>query len=320
MTPTHHHIAVIIPCFNEAATISMVIRELKEVRPDAAIYVYDNNSTDKTRQIATAEKALVRLEPRQGKGNVVRRMFADVEANIYVLIDGDATYDVQSLNKLIDTLLNNNLDMVVGRRIETGSRVYRYGHRFGNRLLTGISRILFGEQPSDLLSGYRVMSRRFIKSFPAVSSGFEIETELTLHALSLNIPTAEVETTYRSRPPESVSKLNTYRDGARILSTILLFTKEERPFFFFSLLSLLLGLISLSLGIPVTLEFFETGLVPKLPTAVLSASIMLLAFLGLTSGMILDSVARGRREQKRLAYLRLGWLGQANSSPTQVDT
>ena len=320
MTPTHHHIAVIIPCFNEAATIGMVIRELKEVRPDAAIYVYDNNSTDKTRQIATAEKALVRLEPRQGKGNVVRRMFADVEANIYVLIDGDATYDVQSLNKLIDTLLNNNLDMVVGRRIETGSSVYRYGHRFGNRLLTGISRILFGEQPSDLLSGYRVMSRRFIKSFPAVSSGFEIETELTLHALSLNIPTAEVETTYRSRPPESVSKLNTYRDGARILSTILLFTKEERPFFFFSLLSLLLGLISLSLGIPVTLEFFETGLVPKLPTAVLSASIMLLAFLGLTSGMILDSVARGRREQKRLAYLRLGWLGQANSSPTQVDT
>lgn len=320
MTPTHHHIAVIIPCFNEAATIGMVIRELKEVRPDAAIYVYDNNSTDKTRQIATAEKALVRLEPRQGKGNVVRRMFADVEANIYVLIDGDATYDVQSLNKLIDTLLNNNLDMVVGRRIETGSRVYRYGHRFGNRLLTGISRILFGEQPSDLLSGYRVMSRRFIKSFPAVSSGFEIETELTLHALSLNIPTTEVETSYRSRPPESVSKLNTYRDGARILSTILLFTKEERPFFFFSLLSLLLGLISLSLGIPVTLEFFETGLVPKLPTAVLSASIMLLAFLGLTSGMILDSVARGRREQKRLAYLRLGWLGQANSSPTQVDT
>jgi len=320
VTPTHHHIAVIIPCFNEAATIGMVIRELKEVRPDATIYVYDNNSTDKTRQIATAEKALVRLEPRQGKGNVVRRMFADVEANIYVLIDGDATYDVQSLNKLIDTLLNNNLDMVVGRRIETGSRVYRYGHRFGNRLLTGISRILFGEQPSDLLSGYRVMSRRFIKSFPAVSSGFEIETELTLHALSLNIPTAEVETTYRSRPPESVSKLNTYRDGARILSTILLFTKEERPFFFFSLLSLLLGLISLSLGIPVTLEFFETGLVPKLPTAVLSASIMLLAFLGLTSGMILDSVARGRREQKRLAYLRLDWLGQANSSPTQVDT
>lgn len=320
MTPTHHHIAVIIPCFNEAATIGMVIRELKEVRPDAAIYVYDNNSTDKTRQIATAEKALVRLEPRQGKGNVVRRMFADVEANIYVLIDGDATYDVQSLNKLIDTLLNNNLDMVVGRRIETGSSVYRYGHRFGNRLLTGISRILFGEQPSDLLSGYRVMSRRFIKSFPAVSSGFEIETELTLHALSLNIPTAEVETSYRSRPPESVSKLNTYRDGARILSTILLFTKEERPFFFFSLLSLLLGLISLSLGIPVTLEFFETGLVPKLPTAVLSASIMLLAFLGLTSGMILDSVARGRREQKRLAYLRLDWLGQANSSPTQVDT
>ena len=320
MTPTHHHIAVIIPCFNEAATIGMVIRELKEVRPDAAIYVYDNNSTDKTRQIATAEKALVRLEPRQGKGNVVRRMFADVEANIYVLIDGDATYDVQSLNKLIDTLLNNNLDMVVGRRIETGSSVYPYGHRFGNRLLTGISRILFGKQPSDLLSGYRVMSRRFIKSFPAVSSGFEIETELTLHALSLNIPTAEVETSYRSRPPESVSKLNTYRDGARILSTILLFTKEERPFFFFSLLSLLLGLISISLGIPVTLEFFETGLVPKLPTAVLSASIMLLAFLGLTSGMILDSVARGRREQKRLAYLRLDWLGQANSSPTQVDT
>ena len=314
MAPASPDIAIIIPCYNEAATIGSVIKGLREIRSDLSIYVYDNNSTDESRRVATEHEADVRTEPRQGKGNVVRRMFADIEADIYVLIDGDDTYDTQSLNTLIEKLLNENLDMVTGRRIEQDLRAYRFGHRFGNRLLTRITRLLFGQQPSDLLSGYRVMSRRFVKSFPAVSSGFEIETELTIHALSLNIPSAEVDTPYRMRPIDSASKLNTYRDGARILSTILLFTKEERPFLFFSVLSLVLTTLSLYLGVPVTLEFFDTGLVTRFPTAILSASIMLLAFLGLTTGMILDSVARGRREQKRLAYLSLDWLSRQHSS------
>ena len=307
-------IAVIIPCFNEAATIGNVIEGIRQIRSDLTIYVYDNNSTDDTPQAAFEHKAIVREEPSQGKGSVVRRMFADVDADIYVLIDGDGTYDTEGLNKLIEKLLNENLDMVTGCRVEKDCDAYRFGHRFGNRLLTAIVRLLFGKQPSDLLSGYRVMSRRFVKSFPAVSSGFEIETELTIHALSLNIPTAEVETPYRKRPVDSSSKLNTYLDGARILATILLFTKEERPFLFFSALSLMLAALSLYLGVPVTIEFFETGLVQRFPTAILSTSIMLLAFLGLTTGMILDSVARGRREQKRLAYLGLDWLKHRSSS------
>jgi len=301
-------IAVIIPCYNEAATVGSVIEGIRQIRSDLTIYVYDNNSTDGTAQAASQHHVNVREETIQGKGNVVRRMFADVEADIYVLIDGDDTYDTNGLNRLIEKLVNEKLDMVTGSRIEMDRDAYRFGHRFGNRLLTAITRLLFGKQPSDLLSGYRVMSRRFVKSFPAVSSGFEIETELTIHALSLNIPTAEVETPYRKRPVNSTSKLNTYLDGARILAAILLFTKEERPFLFFSLLSFMLAALSLYLGVSVTFEFFETGLVPRFPTAILSASIMLLAFLSFTTGMILDSVARGRREQKRLAYLGLDWL------------
>ena len=301
-------IAVIIPCYNEAATVGSVIEGIRQIRSDLTIYVYDNNSTDGTAQAASQHHVNVREETIQGKGNVVRRMFADVDADIYVLIDGDDTYDTNGLNRLIEKLVNEKLDMVTGSRIEMDRDAYRFGHRFGNRLLTAITRLLFGKQPSDLLSGYRVMSRRFVKSFPAVSSGFEIETELTIHALSLNIPTAEVETPYRKRPVNSTSKLNTYLDGARILAAILLFTKEERPFLFFSLLSFMLAALSLYLGVSVTFEFFETGLVPRFPTAILSASIMLLAFLSFTTGMILDSVARGRREQKRLAYLGLDWL------------
>jgi len=306
-------IAVIIPCYNEAATVGSVIEGIRQIRSDLTIYVYDNNSTDGTAQAASQHQVTIREETAQGKGNVVRRMFADVDADIYVLIDGDDTYDTNGLNSLIAKLVNEKLDMVTGTRIEMDRDAYRFGHRFGNRLLTAITRLLFGKQPSDLLSGYRVMSRRFVKSFPAVSSGFEIETELTIHALSLNIPTAEVETPYRKRPVNSTSKLNTYLDGARILAAILLFTKEERPFLFFSLLSFMLAALSLYLGVSVTFEFFETGLVPRFPTAILSASIMLLAFLSFTTGMILDSVARGRREQKRLAYLSLDWLKHRTS-------
>lgn len=301
-------IAIIIPCYNEAAAIGAVIDAFKSARSDASIYVYDNDSSDDTIKVATEHGATVRSEPTRGKGNVVRRMFADIEADIYVLVDGDDTYDPLSLNPMVDLLLKNHCDMVTGRRIEQHDDAYRFGHRFGNQLLASITRLLFGKRSFDLLSGYRVMSRRFVKSFPAISSGFEIETELTIHALSLNIPTGEIDTPYKERPADSESKLNTYRDGVRILSTILLFTKEERPILFFSILSLLLAGISLVLGIPVTLEFFETGLVERFPTAILAASVMLLAFLSLTTGMILDSVARGRREKKRLAYLQLPWL------------
>ncbi|MBT4162521.1 MAG: glycosyltransferase [Gammaproteobacteria bacterium] len=301
-------VAIIVPCHNEAAAIGTVIDSFRAAREDVQVYVYDNASTDDTSQVALEHGAIVRKEIRRGKGNVVRRMFADIEADIYVLVDGDDTYDPDSLNAMIDRLLTDHLDMVTGKRIEQNSEAYRFGHRFGNRILAGITRSLFGRQSFDLLSGYRVMSRRFVKSFPAVSSGFEIETELTIHALSLNIPTDEMETPYKERPEDSESKLNTYRDGVRILSSIMLFTKEERPFLFFSALAAILAALSILLGIPITLEFFETGLVPRFPTAILAASIMLLAFLSLTTGMTLDSVARGRREQKRLAYLRLPWL------------
>jgi glycosyltransferase involved in cell wall biosynthesis len=301
-------IAVIVPCFNEEAAIGSVIDGFRSARDDITVYVCDNASTDNTIQVAKQHGAVVRHEPARGKGNVVRRMFADIDADIFVMVDGDDTYDPGALNEMINVLLNERCDLVTGRRIEQHEDAYRFGHRFGNRLLATITTLLFGRKSVDLLSGYRVMSRRFVKSFPAISSGFEIETELTIHALSLNLPMREVATAYKERPAMSESKLNTYRDGVRILSTILLFTKEERPFLFFSGLAVFLALLSLGLGIPVTLEFFETGLVERFPTAILSASIMLLAFLSLTTGMVLDSVARGRRETKRLAYLGLSWL------------
>lgn len=304
-------IAVIVPCFNEEAAIGSVIDGFRGARDDITVYVYDNASTDNTIQVATEHGAVVRREPARGKGNVVRRMFADIDADIFVMVDGDDTYDPGALNEMINLLISERCDLVTGRRIEQHEDAYRFGHRFGNRLLATITTLLFGRKSVDLLSGYRVMSRRFVKSFPAISSGFEIETELTIHALSLNLPMREVATAYKERPAMSESKLNTYRDGVRILSTILLFTKEERPFLFFSSLAIFLALLSLALGIPVTIEFFETGLVERFPTAILSASIMLLAFLSLTTGMVLDSVARGRRETKRLAYLGLSSLKQA---------
>ena len=301
-------IAILVPCYNEEAAVGNVIDGFRQARPGITVYVYDNGSTDDTASIAENHGAVVRTEHIRGKGNVVRRMFSDIEADVYVLVDGDDTYDPASLNQMIDHLIDSHCDMITARRVEQHELAYRFGHRFGNRMLATITRWLFGRQSFDLLSGYRVMSRRFVKSFPAISSGFEIETELTIHALSLNIPMQEIETPYRERKDGGVSKLNTHRDGVRILSTILLFTKEERPFLFFSVLSVALILLSLMLGIPITIEWLETGLVPRFPTAILAASIMLLAFLSLTTGMILDSVARGRRESKRLNYLQLPWL------------
>lgn len=297
-------VAVLIPCYNEEKAIGSVVRSFQAALPDAEIYVYDNNSKDRTVEVARAAGAIVRREPLQGKGNVVRRMFADVEADIYVMTDGDETYHAPSAPVMINTLITENLDMVVGSRLKTDvSEAFRAGHHFGNRLLTGAVSRIFGDRFRDMLSGYRVFSRRFVKSFPAISSGFETETELAVHALSLRMPVAEIETPYGARVEGSTSKLRTYRDGFRILLMIGILFKEEKPLAFFSLAFVLLALISLLLALPVMMTYLETGLVPRLPTAVLSATIMLLAFLSLVCGFILDTVTRGRREAKRMFYL-----------------
>ena len=297
-------VAVLIPCYNEEKAIPSVVRDFRAAMPDAEIYVYDNNSKDRTIEVAREAGAFVRSEPLQGKGNVVRRMFADIEADIYVMVDGDGTYDAPSATRMIDRLLSGHLDMVVGSRLQTeAAGAFRAGHHFGNKLLTGTVSWIFGDRFDDMLSGYRVFSRRFVKSFPAVSSGFETETELAVHALSLRLPVAEIETPYGTRPEGSVSKLNTYRDGIRISWMILQLAREEKPMAFFGLVSLLLLLTSVGLGVPVVIEFMQTGLVPRLPTALLATGVMLLAFLGLIAGFILDNVTRGRREFKRLAYL-----------------
>lgn len=298
-------IAILIPCYNEETAIPKVVQDFRQVLPEAAIYVYDNNSRDRTVEVARAAGAIVRTEPLQGKGNVVRRMFSDVEADIYVLVDGDATYDAASAPKMIRALCDNTLDMVNGVRVTEIQEAYRPGHRFGNRLLTGMVSWIFGNRFTDMLSGYRVMSRRYVKSFPALSAGFETETELTVHALELRMPTAEIATPYKDRPPGSVSKLSTFRDGFRILWTIIVLVKEERPMQFFSLLALLLASISTILIIPIVIKYMHTGLVPRLPTAVLSMGLMILAFLSLSCGLILDTVTRGRREMKRMRYLNV---------------
>ena len=296
-------IAVLIPCYNEEAAISMVVGDLKAALPAADIYVYDNNSEDNTSEMARAAGAIVRNEPRQGKGNVVRRMFADVEADVYVLIDGDGTYDATTAPSMIRKLVEEGLDLVSGRRIATRGAAYRSGHVIGNRLLAGLTAMMFGVKLFDLLTGYRVMSRRFVKSFPSTAGGFGIETELTVHAARLLMPMAEMDIRYKERPHGSVSKLNTWRDGLRILSTIVGLLRRERPLVFFTVICALLVLLSLAFGIPVVVEYVETGLVPRLPTAVLSTGLMVLAFLSLASGLILDTVTRGRWELKRLAYL-----------------
>ena len=301
--PEAPRLAVLIPCYNEAATIAGVVAGFRAALPDATIYVYDNNSRDETASRAAAAGAVVRREGLQGKGYVVRRMFADVEADIYVLVDGDGTYDPVAATLMVSRLLTEGLDMVTGTRVSDLAEAYRPGHRFGNRLLTGMVQAVFGNRVSDMLSGYRVFSRRFVKSFPALAAGFEIETELTVHALELRMALGEVPTAYGARPEGSVSKLNTYRDGFRILRTILMLVKEERPLQFFSLCAGLFLLAGLALGLPVVVTFFQTGLVPRLPTAVLAAAFVLLAFLAFALALILDSVTHGRREMKRLMYL-----------------
>jgi glycosyltransferase involved in cell wall biosynthesis len=298
-------VAVLIPCYNEAAAIGGVVRDFRAAMPGARIFVYDNNSRDETTRVAQEAGAIVRHEPWQGKGNVVRRMFSDIEADLYVLVDGDGTYDAPSVAKLIAALLEQQLDMVVGARVAQAIGAYRPGHRFGNAMLTGLVSKVFGRTIRDMLSGYRVFTRRFVKSFPAMSSGFEIETELSVHALELRMKIAEIDTPYGERPEGSFSKLSTYRDGWRILKLVSHLVKEERPADFFGAGFLALLILSLGLGLPVVVEFVQTGLVPRLPTAVLSTGIMLLAFLALTCGIILETVTTARREMKRLAYLQI---------------
>jgi glycosyltransferase involved in cell wall biosynthesis len=298
-------IAVLVPCYNEEAAIGAVVRDFKAALPQATIYVYDNNSKDRTREVAHAAGAVVRSEPLQGKGNVVRRMFADIEADIYVMVDGDATYHAASAPKLIKHLIDEKLDMVNGARIETADTAYRPGHRFGNVLLTTLVTMVFGKRTTDMLSGYRVFSRRFVKTFPALAGGFEIETELTVHALELRMPIGEIGTPYKERPPGSASKLSTFKDGFRILYMIGKLVKEERPMRSFTFTAALLAVVSIVLAWPVVTTYLDTGLVPRLPTAVLAMGIMILAFLALTCGVILQTVTRGRREMKRLRYLEL---------------
>jgi glycosyltransferase involved in cell wall biosynthesis len=298
-----HKIAVIIPCFNEGHSIAEVVRGFKSVLPSARIYVFDNNSTDETVAIAGAAGALIRREMLQGKGNVVRRMFADVEADAYVMVDGDSTYDPGYAADMVNRLFNEQLDMVVGTRVDSHDAAYRPGHRFGNRLFTFAVANLFGERFTDMLSGYRVFSRRFVKSFPAMSGGFEIETELTIHALELQLPVAEVATTYSIRVTGSASKLRTFADGLKIVRLIVVLYKNERPFQFFSAIAGAFSAIALALGVPLVVTFIKTGLVLRQPTAILATGFVLLSALSFVSGLILDTVTRGRREMRRLAYL-----------------
>ena len=299
-------IAILVPCRNEQASIAEVVRDFQRYLPAATVYVYDNGSEDDTAQVARDAGARVFSEPLVGKGNVVRRMFADIEADIYVMIDGDGTYDTSSAPRLIQYLITNGLDMVNCARVSCDSAAYRPGHRLGNRVLTGLVARVFGKRLSDMLSGYRVLSRRFVKSFPALSPGFEIETELTVHALELRVPMAELSAQYVTRPRGSASKLRTVRDGLKILKLIVHLVKEERPLQFFSTGFCVLAASSIALGIPVVTQYFATGLVGRLPTAVLATGLMILAFLSLMCGLILDTVTRGRRELKRLLYLAAG--------------
>jgi glycosyltransferase involved in cell wall biosynthesis len=303
MSAPELEIAVLVPCFNEAAAIGKVVADFRVALPSAKIYVYDNNSTDNTIEVATAAGADVHREERRGKGNVVRRMFQDIEADIYVMVDGDDTYDASVAQQLVDKLVDGNLDMVVGRRVETHQAAYRAGHRLGNAVLTGLVRWLFGAKIVDMLSGYRVFSRRFVKSFPSFSREFEIETELTVHAMQMRMPVAEIDTKYKERPPGSTSKLRTFRDGWRILLTITNLMRNERPLLFFSLIGFLIAVIAVILGVPVFLEFLDTHLVRRFPTAILCTGLVVISFLCIATGLILDLVSHVRRESKRLAYL-----------------
>lgn len=298
-------IAVLLPCYNEERAIAQTITAFAAALPSATVYVYDNNSSDRTIAVAREHGATVRREAAQGKGNVVRRMFADVDADIYVLADGDATYDAGAAPNMVELLISDNLDMVVGARKSVLELAYRRGHRFGNRVLTGLLTTLFGRSFTDILSGYRVFSRRFVKSFPVLSSGFEIETEISVHALELRMPVAEVPTNYAARPEGSESKLSTYRDGFKIMRTMLDLFRLERPLPFFGAAGGLFLLIAFLLVIPLTITYLDTGLVPRLPTAVLAVGLVILASLAFLAGLILDNVVRGRREIRRLAYLSI---------------
>jgi glycosyltransferase involved in cell wall biosynthesis len=303
MTTPTMRIAVLVPCFNEEAAVATVIAGFRKALPLAEIFVYDNNSSDCTIAVAREAGAQVRTERRQGKGHVVRRMFADIDADIYVLVDGDATYDAASAPRMIDALVTDHLDMVVGFRVDQAQAAYRRGHRTGNWMLTRFLSVVFGPAFRDILSGYRVFSRRFVKSFPVLSDGFEIETELSVHALELALPVAEIETPYYARPEGSFSKLNTWRDGFRIFGTILKLYRSEKPLRFFTAIGIFLMLVSIGLVIPIIITYLEEGIVPRLPTAVLSMGLMILAVLSVSSGLVLDTVTRGRREMKLLAYL-----------------
>jgi glycosyltransferase involved in cell wall biosynthesis len=296
-------VAVMVPCFNEEAAIGSVVADFRAALPQAAIYVYDNNSTDRTVELARAAGAIVRREAHQGKGNVVRRMFADVDADVFVLVDGDATYDAASARVLTARLIEDRLDMVVAARAAGDEAAYRPGHRLGNRLFSTFVDFVFDATFTDILSGYRVFSRRFVKSFPALSRGFEIEIELTVHALELELPVAEVATPYFARPQGSASKLSTWRDGFRILMTLVNLYRTERPLAFFGLLGVALAAASIVLAIPIFTTFLREGIVPRFPTAILSTGMMLLAFLFIVAGLILDTVTKGRRELKLIAYL-----------------
>jgi len=296
-------IAVLVPCYNEEVAIPIVVRDFRKALPDATIYVYDNNSHDRTIEVARAAGAVIGSETAQGKGNVVRRMFADVEADVYVIVDGDDTYDAAAAPRLISILLERQLDMVNARRVTDAVEAYRAVHRFGNKLLSNMVYMIFGDRCRDVLSGYRVLSRRFVKSFPALAEGFEIETDLTIHALELRVPMAEVDTAYKARAEGSLSKLRTYRDGIRICWNIFYLVKEERPLPFFGTIFLALALVSGAISVPIFITYFETGLVPRFPTAVLATGTMVVGFLSLVCGLVLDTVTLGRREAKRMHYL-----------------
>ncbi|QIG80969.1 glycosyltransferase [Stakelama tenebrarum] len=300
MTP---RIAVLLPCYNEEAAIAQTVAGFREALPEAIVYVYDNNSSDDTMRVAAEAGAVVRSERMQGKGHVVRRMFADIDADIYVMADGDATYDAAAAPEMVARVAEQGLDMVVGARVHEAAEAYRPGHVIGNRVMTGVLAGLFGRSFTDIFSGYRVFSRRFVKSFPALSCGFETETEISVHALELRMPVGEVETRYFARLEGSHSKLSTWRDGLRIARTIVTLYRIERPILFFGVIAALLAALSVVLAIPLAVTYLQTGLVPRFPTAILSTGLMSMAFLSGACGLILDTVVRGRREVRRLAYL-----------------
>jgi glycosyltransferase involved in cell wall biosynthesis len=298
-------IAVLLPCYNEEAAIGDTVAGFRAALPGATIYVYDNNSRDRTREVALHAGAVVRTERQQGKGHVVRRMFADIDADVYVMADGDLTYDPKAAPAMVDLLVAEQLDMVVGTRRHEAKEAYRGGHVMGNRLFTGLLARMFGRSFTDIFSGYRVFSRRFVKSFPVLSSGFEIETEMSVHALELRMPVGEIETSYAARPEGSESKLSTFSDGSRILKTIVTLYRIERPVLFYGGLGALLLLAALILSVPLVQTYLRTGLVPRIPTAILVTGMTIIAVLCFFTGLILDTVTRGRREVRRLAYLSL---------------